>query len=71
MGSKMGPRSPWTWPGHHPNKVTVSVRWWGHSRLAIGETLETESADSSSGGISAQGKKRLEAEARRGGRSPF
>lgn len=32
MGSKMGPRSPWTWPGHHPDRVTVSVRWWGHSR---------------------------------------
>ena len=35
------------------------------------DRMETESADSSSGGISAQGKKRLEAEARRGGRSPF
>ena len=23
MGSKMGPRRPWTWPGHHPDKVTV------------------------------------------------
>lgn len=71
MGSKMGPRRPWTWPGHHPDKVTVSVRWWGQSQPATGETLATEITDSSSGGISAQRKKWLEAEARRGGRSPF